>query len=62
MFQHFNNCVERIECLQLTLSLFTFSILYHLILDLKQFILVDPPYLNAQISYLSDSEEDVKSS
>ena len=31
-------------------------------LDLKQFDIVDPPYLNDQISDLSDLEEDVQSS
>ena len=35
--------------------------LYQLVLDLKQSDFVDPPYLNAQISYLSDLEENVQS-
>ena len=60
-FQAFQESCEKYQAFTIEFKSHYIGYLYQLTLDLKQFDLVDPPYLNTQISDSSDSEEDVQS-
>ena len=60
MFKYFKNRVEVIGFFTNELKSHHIGYLYQLVLDLKQCDLIDPPYLNSQISDPIDLEEDVQ--